>query len=202
MKRLLNTRVAALAFTLVLGASIASAQSGMEQKTPPGKEPLRVELHISNVTTGEGGKSVTASAGDEVTFKLRVKNNLMQTVSVDCVLDAGIPGCMIQEMETVTLSKGKQAKEIVMGTVPVEESGILVIDVQCTSSVGDVRSDHAELAFNLDGKATGEAHGGRAGIWQQILVRTLANAMLAGLAADGDQPVAETSMSRVKNIYR
>ena len=201
MKRLLNTRAVALAFTLVLGASLVSAD-GMNENTPPGKKPLRVELHISNNTTGEGGNSVTASAGDEITFKLRVKNNRKDPVSVECVLDAGIPGCMIQEVRTVMLGKGKQAKEIVMGTVPAEQSGVLMIDVICTSSASDVMSDHAELAFNLDAKATGEAHGGRSGIWQQILIRTLAKSMLAGLAADGDEIIAETSMSRLKNIYR
>jgi hypothetical protein len=201
MKRLLHRKAVALAFALVLGASLASAD-GLKDKgrTPPGQQPLRVELHISNTTTNEGGKFVSGSAGDEITFKLRVKNNRKETVTVECVLDAGIPGCMIQEVETVTLGKGMQAKEIVTGTVPVDESGLLTIDVQCTSSAGDVKSDHAELAFNLGGKATGEAHGGRGGIWQQILVRTLANALLAGL--DGDESVAETSISRVKNIYR
>ena len=200
MKRLLNTRVAALAFTLVLGASLASAE-GMEE-TPPGKQPLRVELQIVNLTTGESGHSVMASTGDEIQFKARVKSNRPETVDVECVLDAGIPGCMIQEVENITLSKGKQVKETVFGTVPAEESGLLVIDLVCTSSAGDVASDHAEMAFNLDGKAEGEAHGGRGGIWQQILVRTLANSLLAGLASDGDDPVANTSISRVKNIYR
>lgn len=199
MKRLLNKRVAALFCVLVFGASLSSAD-GMNQDTPPGKIPLRVELHISNTTTGEGGTFVTASAGDEITFKLRVKNNRAATADVEVVLDAGIPGCMIQEVQVVTLEPNKQAKEIVIGTVPADESGLLQIDVTATSSLGDVNSDHAELAFNLGGKATGEAHGGRAGIWQQILVRTLAKAMLAGLASD--EPVAETSISRFKNIYR
>lgn len=199
MKRLLNRRVAALFCVLIFGASLSSAD-GMNEGTPPGKAPLRVELHISNNTTGEGGKAVTASAGDEITFKLRVKNNRFATADVEVVLDAGIPGCMIQEVQVVTLEAHKQAKEIVIGTVPADESGLLQIDVTATSSLGDVESDHAELAFNLGGKAAGEGHGGRAGIWQQILVRTLAKAMLAGLASD--EPVAETSISRFKNIYR
>jgi hypothetical protein len=184
-----------MAIVTVLCVHEASAQGQQ-----PGQQPLRVELHMSNTTTDVGGKFVTASAGDSITFQLRVKNNRKETVTVECVLDAGIPGCMIQEVETVTLGKGKQAKEIVVGTVPADESGLLMIDVQCTSSAGDVKSDHAELAFNLGGKATGEAHGSRGGIWQQVLLRALSKRLLAGLDADG--PVAETSISRVKNIYR
>lgn len=199
MKRLLNVRTAVLICVLVFGANLATAD-GMNQGTPPGKAPLRVELQISNTSTGEGGQFVTGNTGDEVTFKLRVKNNRAMAADVEVVLDAGIPGCMIQEVQVVTLEPHKQAKEIVIGTVPADESGILQIDVTATSSLGDVVSDHAELAFNLGGKATGEAHGGRAGIWQQIMVRTLAKAMLAGLASD--EPVAETSISRFKNIYR
>lgn len=170
------------------------------QGQPPGQEPLRVELLISNTTTDMGGKFVNASSGDTITFQLRVKNNRKETVDVECVLDAGIPGCMIQEIETVTLDKGKQAKEIVVGMVPADESGVLTIDVTCTSSAGDVKSDHAELAFNLGGKATGEAHGSRGGIWQRVLLRALSTRLLAGLEAE--QAVSETDFSNLKNLYR
>lgn len=194
MRRMVVTGAVVLTLVAVIG------MHGPAQGQPPGQQPLRVELMISNVTTDMGGKFVTASAGDTIEFQLRVKNNRKETVDVECVLDAGIPGCMIQEVETVTLGKGKQAKEIVVGTVPADEAGLLTIDVTCTSSAGDVTSDHAELAFNLGGKATGETHGSRGGIWQRVLLRALSTRLLAGL--ESDQPVAETDISNLKNLYR
>jgi hypothetical protein len=200
MKRVLASFVVASAFALALGASMALAD-GFQESDPPGRKPLRAELHISNETTSMGGNFVTASTGDEIVFQLRVKNNVKQTVDVEVTVVAGVPGCMIEETQVVTLSKGKQAKKIVIGNVPEDESGLLTIDVTAVSSLGVVETDHAEVSFNQSKPGDG-ASSGSYRTWHRLFLRMLTKALLAGLASDDTELTVKTSFSDFKNNYR
>jgi len=194
---MLISSAVALALVATMGVHEASAQKGKEKRNPG--NPLRVKLQVTNVTTGEVGRNVTASGGDEISIRLRVENRTGDDQIGVVSINGGIPGCMfIQDINEYFLS-GEKKEETVGGLVPEGESGLFTVDVSVLmTKTNDVAADNASVAYGGLLKGDAPQH---AGLLQRIFARMVVRSLLQ-LDDDGTTDAASVNMSQLKQLYR
>ncbi len=193
MSRMLVSSAIALALVATLGVHEASAQKGKDRRNP---NPIRVQLTATNLTTGESGKNISASAGDEVSISLRVDNRSGEAQNAVVHVVGGIPGCMIDQtvVEFFELSQRKEAE--VVGVVPEGESGVLTVDVTVSlPKTSDVVSASGSVAFGGLLKVAAPPNG-------DLLRRLLLQAVVRSLVTLNDDGQAPVSISEFKELYR
>jgi hypothetical protein len=182
-----------------MGVGVASAQKGKEQRK---QQPVKVRIECNNLTTGESGRHISASTGDEVQIKLRIENRsgLAQAAVVN--VSGGIPGCTVDETVTEFFELGQTKRESVQDVVPADQSGTLLIFASALmTKTGDSQAWDASVQFNLSAKSHAPRSPGLLGrIFARMMVRSLLT--LSSDSSESSDKAAAVSMSQLKELYR
>jgi len=196
MRQMLISSAVALALVASLGVHEASAQKGKEKRNPG--NPLRVKILVTNLTTGESGRNISASSGDQVSIRLRVDNRTGDSQTAVVSINGGVPDCMFAQAINEFFASGEGKEETVVGVVPEGASGLFTVDVSVLmTKTNDVKADNGSVA--LSGTLKGNApHGG---LFQRVFARMIVRSLLQ-LNDDGATDAAAVDMSQVKALYR
>ncbi len=199
MRRMLISGAVALALVATMGVHVASAAKGKGPQNRHPNKPIQIVLEANNLTTGESGRDISASAGDEVCIKLKVRNRTGEAQDLLVNVTGGIPGCPVDVVQVEAFNSGEFKEEEVCGVVPEGESGVLDIDV-------DVLSLSTLDADMLSGSVTfggGMLKGSevRGGIFHQIFARMIAR-QIVQLSDDGTNDKTSVSITELKSLYR
>jgi hypothetical protein len=181
-----------LALVATLGVHEASAQKGKEQRK---EQPVKVRIISENLTTGEIGRHISASAGDEVRITLRVDNRSGEAQDAEVHIFGGVPGNWYDDTIIEGFAAGQRKEGSFSGFVPADESGTLLVNASVLMTKSN---DFAEWDGSVDFNLAGKAEAPSPSILHQIFARMMFRSLLS-LSSDGTSSV---SMSELKELYR
>jgi hypothetical protein len=197
---MLISSAVALALVATMGVGVASAQKGKERRK---EQPVKVRIECTNLTTGEIGRYITASTGDEVSITLRVDNRSGLSQQAVVSVHGEVPEWAITFDEEVVefFQAGERKSATVSGIVPgAPVDPVLLIDVSVLmTKSGDIGEWDASVTFGPPLKVESRS---RSSLFHRIFARAVFRSLLA-LSSDGDSDdAASVSISEFKGLYR